>query len=309
MRFLTIKSALTFLVASAISNAFAANSCFENFYNVQNMYTTNNFDATIAHTDNMGINLYALTHLYINDTPYTTWKSLNGELDGYALKGLKGIDFNKDRQYVGAMVWHQSLIFDKLMHSKTILKNYECTLVGRTRISGRKVVVSKLSPVDDARYSFIIASDDETSLPVELSVIAPSNTLVTKFTVTAMHSVNAKNRAFPDDVFNSVKEKAKKDPAFAEMWPELTIPSYFTLCDYGVLNMGNEDVNYLTFTDGLVDFRVYKNSKTSVMIPSATDGTISVFRKKSQFFEYAVVGEIPLEMSKIILSKIVSNEE
>ena len=73
--------------------------------------------------------------------------------------------------------------------------------------------------------------------------------------------------------------------------------------------MGAEDVDYLTFTDGLVDFRVYKNSKTTVMIPSATDGTISVFRKKGQFFEYAVAGEIPLEMSKIILSKIVSNEE
>ena len=309
MKLKTIKATLTFLIGSVITNAFAANSCFEHFYDVQNMYTTNNFDATIAHTDSMGINLYALTHLYINNTPYTTWKSLNGELDGYALKGLKGIDFNKDREYVGAMLWHQSLIFDKIMHSQTILKNYECTLVGRTRVSGRKVVVSKLSPVDDARYSFLIASDDETNLPVEMSVIAPSNALVTKFTVTAMHSVNAKNGSFPDDVFDSIKLNPKKDLSLAEIWPELTIPSYFALCDYGVQKMGNEMVDYLTFTDGLVDFRVYRNSKTTVMIPSATDGTISVFRKKDKFFEYAVAGEIPLAMSKIILSKIISNEE
>lgn len=309
MKLLTIKAAFLFFIGTTFTNAFATNSCFEHFYDVQKIYTTNNFDATIAHTGSMGINLYALTHLYINDTPYTTWKSLNGELDGYALKGLKGIDFNKDRQYVGAMLWHQSLIFDKILHSQTILKNYECTLVGRTRISGRKVLVSKLSPVDDARYIYLIASDDETNLPVELSVISPTNALITKFTVTAMHSVNAKNRSFPDDVFDSIKKSPKKDLAFAEIWPELTIPSYFSLCDYGVQKMGAEDVDYLTFTDGLVDFRVYKNSKTTVMIPSATDGTISVFRKKGQFFEYAVAGEIPLAMSKIILSKIVSNEE
>ena len=97
----------------------------------------------------------------------------------------------------------------------------------------------------------------------------------------------------------------KKKQNDLTIWPELTIPKPFTIESAGIQKQADgTELEYQSFTDGMVEFKVYKNSVSSLNIQSATDGTLTVLRRNSVKNEYAVVGEIPLELSAIVLSKI-----
>ena len=90
-----------------------------------------------------------------------------------------------------------------------------------------------------------------------------------------------------------------------ELKSYLTIPKPFTIESEGIQKQADgTELEYQSFTDGMVEFKVYKNSVSSLNIQSATDGTLTVLRRNSVKNEYAVVGEIPLELSTIVLSKI-----
>ena len=124
-----------------------------------------------------------------------------------------------------------------------------------------------------------------------------------------MHSTASLQLTFPDETFDRVdKLSVKKTENKLTPWPELTIPGNFSMEYEGKQEQAEGVIlDYQSFTDGLVEFRVYKNSVTTISVTSATDGTLSVLRKKNNKNEYAVVGEIPLELSNLILSKIAEN--
>ncbi|MGN0915810.1 MAG: sigma-E factor regulatory protein RseB domain-containing protein [Succinivibrio sp.] len=305
-----IKDLLKTALASAtavfcsLGTAYADEQCFANFKEIQNTYHSSNFDATVVNSIQSGTELYALTHAKgKNGRSYTTWKSLNNEVSGYGLRDLKGFDFNSNRSYIGPLLWHQSLLWDKLIYNGTELSGYECVQVGRTRLAGRNVSVMKLSPVD-VRYSFVISSDVNTKLPVEIAVLTPSQEIIVKYTVTSLHSLKSVSEFFPDAAFDNAEKAQIGANSSFEVWPELFIPMNFKKKSSGIKKMGKDTVEFQDFSDGLVDFRVYRNTRSSVLIPTAADGTLTVFRINSDRYEYAVVGEIPLELSREVLKKI-----
>lgn len=122
----------------------------------------------------------------------------------------------------------------------------------------------------------------------------------------AQASASSENLSFPDETFDRVEKLSnKKKQNDLTIWPELTIPKPFTIESEGIQKQADgTELEYQSFTDGMVEFKVYKNSVSSLNIQSATDGTLTVLRRNSVKNEYAVVGEIPLELSAIVLSKI-----
>ncbi|NLK84552.1 MAG: hypothetical protein GX278_01115 [Aeromonadales bacterium] len=303
--------ATTFAVLLSLDTAFAdSNSdCLDSFKQMKDAYTKSNMDATVVDTNPLRMNLFSLAHFNKGGVAYTSWKSLNDEVAGYALRNNKGFDYNSNRSYIGPLSWHQSLIWDKLFFNKNKLSGYECTLVGRTRLAGRKVSVLRINPIDEVRYSFIISKDEDTKLPVDLSILTPNKIVVSRFTVSAVHSAAPDNLSFPDETFDRVEKMQSVKFDDKELpWPELTIPSPFKIVASSTQIKDTENsLDYQAFSDGTLEFRVYKNTLTKLHIHSATDGTLTVFRKNSDSYEYAVVGEIPLELSNIILSKISAN--
>ena len=270
-------------------------------------YEKSNIEATVIDSKvRSTIEPYALIHINKNGISYTSWKALNNEVAGYALRQSKGFDFNQNRGFVGPLMWHQTLIWDKLFSNEYELNGYECSILGRTRLAGKRVTLLRLTPVDSLRYSYIISKDVDTGLPVELSIYAPGQGLVLKLTATSMGFASDLNLNVPDETFDRVeklKPRVKTDENHV-IWPELTIPKNFSFRYQEVQKFGDEEVPFQVFSDGLTEFRVYKNSRTSMNIGSATDGSLNVVRKNSRMHEYAVVGEIPLELCSIILSKI-----
>ena len=170
----------------------------------------------------------------------------------------------------------------------------------------------RLAPVDDVRYAFIVSKDDDTFMPVELVVMTPSKMVTTRLTVSAMHAASAQNLDFPDETFDRIEKINAQNPknlsANTAVWNELNVPSNFKLVASGRQEQADGTfLDFQSFTDGIVEFKVYKNSKATTNIQTATDGTLTVLRKNSDKHEYAVVGEIPLELSALVLSKISSS--
>ncbi len=293
-----------------LNNAVAqtGEQCELDFSSLKDSYVNSNIEATVIQSAQSQMEPFSLVHLNKNGIPYTTWKSLNNEVAGYSLRQENGFDYNQNRGFVGPLIWHQTLIWDRIFSKKSPLKGYDCSILGRTRLAGRKVTVLRLSPVDEIRYSFIVSKDADTNLPVELAVLAPNQSIAAKFTVTSVHSTAALNLSFPDETFDRIEKMGADDNTASTAWSELVIPANFTIKREGAEeNSEGDQVKFQVFSDGIVEFKVYKNKKTSLNIISATDGTISVMRSNSKDFEYAVVGEIPLELCALILSKISEN--
>ncbi len=120
-----------------------------------------------------------------------------------------------------------------------------------------------------------------------------------------MHQASTENVSFPNEVFDGIEKLSPKRSISEEQWQELVIPPNFSL-EYTGIQRFSEDksLRFQAFSDGLVEFRVYKDSPTSVQIPSASDGSLTVYRARTDEYEYAVVGEIPLELSALVLSKL-----
>ena len=276
------------------ASATEGEQCELDFNSLKDTYVNSNIEATVIQSAQTEMEPLSLIHLNKNGIPYTT------------IRKNKGFDYNQNRGFVGPLIWHQTLIWDKIFSNESNLRGYDCSILGRTRLAGRKVTVLRLSPVDEIRYGFIVSKDADTNLPVELAVISPNQSIVAKFTVTAVHSTAALNLSFPDETFDRIeKMSSAEESSTPVVWPELVIPANFSIKRQGEDDSSEGDkISYQIFSDGIVEFKVYKNSKSSLNIVSATDGTLSVMRKNSKHNEYAVVGEIPLDLCSLILSKI-----
>ena len=88
------------------------------------------------------------------------------------------------------------------------------------------------------------------------------------------------------------------------IWPELNIPSVYTLVAHGKYIEGGPECIYQEYSDGITSFRVYRNKRSSIFYPVLTNGSLSVVRKNSINYEYSVVGEVPVALAEYVLTKI-----
>lgn len=306
---LLVKGALMLLTFFYAANSFAQTEeakCFSAFNELRTNYLKAEKQMTVSVSNSSGMTLHRLLHIYKDNKSISYWENLNGEIRGYALKGDVGFDFNQDKEYAGQLTWHQTLIWDRLFNSDTDLTGFSCVLTGRTRVAGQKVSLIRLAPKDSYRYGYLIAKDDVSAMPVELAVLSPNSGIITKITVNSVSPVDGLNLDL--SVFDNLSEQNsvnnKEENSFLEIWPELNIPKEYKLVEEGEIEDNGAFVPYQLFSDGLTTFRVYKNAKTSVVIPALTNGTISILRKSSGDYEYAVVGEIPILFAESVLSDL-----
>ena len=296
---------LTFLISNQVLAANEDSACLLELNDLRNHYAQIDRQMTVSVADSQGMTLYRLLHVYKDAKNISYWENLNGEIRGYALKGDIGFDFNQDKEYAGPLTWHQTLIWDRLLNPNTKLNGFSCVLTGRTRIAGKKATLIRLASQDSYRYSYLIAKDDDSSLPVELSILSPNSGIVSKMTVTAADAASGLNLDLT--VFDKLETKEKgqdKTQVISAVWPELFIPKEYKLVDSGEIYDKDQTIPYQLFSDGLTTFRVYKNRAGSLVLPALTNGTISILRKTSAGIEYAVVGEIPLLFAETVLSRL-----
>ena len=364
----------------------AISSCISSFNETRERVLNANTQSVILHSNSNGIAPYiALQSIGDNGSHYVLWQSLNGDIKGYALREGKGFDYANNANTPLPLAWHPTLIWDHIFGSDKDLKNYSCVLTGRTRVMGKRVSLLRLIPQEGLRYSFLIAKEDESDFPVELSVIDPKGGIVSRLTTMDSRIIVGVDFPISDSIFDRIEQSQQegwlgqehpvwdaengsgnghswsalsddvraakpaaieeaaraaeggsgKDQASLELvlpsptvsagatvsasasqaakqkegeplkaWPELNIPSVYTIIASGQFNQGGSQCLYQEFTDGLTSFRVYRNQRSTTFYPVLSNGSISIVRKNTMRYEYAVVGEVPVTLAEFVLTKI-----
>ena len=270
-----------------------------------------------------------------NGRHYTLWQTLNGEIKGYALRDGEGFDYNDSTMTALPLSWHPTFIWDSLFASDKSLNSFSCIFMGRTRAMGKRVSILRLMPQENLRYSYLLAKEDESDFPVELTILDPKGSVIERMTTMDSRSVTSLNFPINDEIFNRFQAEHSQDKTNSSIqegstgadngslsnvnsdkaagsqnnedplpWPELQIPNVYQLVDSGKFAQGGPNCTYQEFSDGITSFRVYKNDPSAVLYPVLTNGTISVVRKKALKYEYSVVGEVPVSLAEYVLTRI-----
>ncbi|MGN0909499.1 MAG: MucB/RseB C-terminal domain-containing protein [Succinivibrio sp.] len=302
----TACSVALFAVLFFLNPARAADDgCMEGFVKARQDFGASSVKFTAGVGDQRGMFPFAYRHVARDGREYVLWRSLNGAVAGYAMRDLSGFDFNEDKGARAPLTWHPSQVFDRLMSPKTKLQGYQCVFSGRTRLNGRKVSLIRLIPTSDQRYGFAVALDDEQGIPVEVNVTTPSGAVALKISAADASADSSPDPVLSDaefDHFSLSRPAAQKN---LEPWGFIKVPRYFTMVSEGSVQMDDGNVSpYQQFSDGLFTFRVYINSRSSLYLQEASAGTISVYRTQDANREYAVTGEIPMELARQVLSGV-----
>jgi negative regulator of sigma E activity len=304
-----VKTACSFALLAVLfflNPAHAADdSCMEGFLKARHDFSVSNVKFTAVVGDQRGMLPFSYRHQYRDGHEYSLWRSLNGAVAGYAMRDLSGFDFNEDRGARQPMTWHPSQVFDRLMSPKTKLHGYQCVFSGRTRLNGHRVSLIRLIPTSDQRYGFAVALDDGKGIPIEVNVTSPSGAGVLKISAADAVSDASSDPVLSDAEFDHFALSRPAAQENLEPWGFIKVPRYFAMVSEGSVQMDDGNVSpYQQFSDGLCSFRVYINSRSSLYLQEASAGTISVYRTQDANREYAVTGEIPMELARQVLSGV-----
>lgn len=312
------------------------NKCFDSFKETRARVRDSSTQSVVVLSNPGGIAPFiTLQSVGANGRHYTLWQTLNGEIKGYALRDGEGFDYNDSTMTALPLSWHPTFIWDSLFASDKSLNSFSCIFMGRTRVMGKRVSILRLMPQENLRYSYLLAKEDESDFPVELTILDPKGSVIERMTTMDSRSVTSLNFPINDEIFNRFQAEHSQDKANSSLqedstgavkgslsnvnsdkaaeaqnnenplpWPELQIPNVYQLVDSGKFAQGGPNCTYQEFSDGITSFRVYKNDPSAVLYPVLTNGTISVVRKKALKYEYSVVGEVPVSLAEYVLTRI-----
>lgn len=181
-------------------------SCIDSFNETRSKVLGSNTQSILMLSSPNGISPYITLQTTSDEKRrYILWQTLNGEIRGYALRDGKGFDYTNSANTPLPLSWHPTLIWDNLLSSNKEPRNYSCVLTGRTRVMGKRVSLLRLIPQEGLRYSFMIAKEDESDFPVELTIIDHEGKVASRFTVMDSRIITGVTFPVPDSVFDSVE--------------------------------------------------------------------------------------------------------
>ena len=184
----------------------AASLCMSSFNETRDRVMQGTSQSVIVLSgDNNLVPYLTLQSSGANGNHYVLWQALNGDVRGYALRNGKGFDYTGSNIVPNPLSWHPTLIWDNLFGSKKELKNYSCVLTGRTRVMGRKVSLIRLIPQEGLRYSFILAKEDESDFPIELTLIDNKGNVASRLTTMDSRSIGGIDFPIKDNIFDDVE--------------------------------------------------------------------------------------------------------
>ena len=317
-------------------------SCIESFHETRSKVLGNNLQSVLMLSSTNGVAPYiTLQTKSDDDRRYILWQTLNGEIRGYALRDGKGFDYTNSAGTPLPLSWHPTLIWDNLFNSNKEPRNYSCVLTGRTRVMGKRVIITGVTfPVSDDIFDRL----EQTQLPMPSSlgqnssltgtVHESTDTVTQEAPQGSWQAQNFKDRVarqgpaaggrdnsiqlvLPEPtesagatvdgggLSDGVQSRHDLNNAVAlKRWPELNIPTVYNIVAEGRFDEGGPDCIYQEYSDGLTSFRVYRNRVTTIYYPVLTNGTISIVRKQNSRYEYSVVGEVPVNLAEFVLARI-----
>jgi len=194
--------------------------------------------------------------------------------------------------------------------------NYHFVSVGKNRVLGRAAQLIRIVPKDSHRFGYWLWLDQESGLLLKLAVITRKGSLLeqiqfTHLEITDTVSDNLRQLQATElpEIIDITSQQKSTDLAWQVNW----LPNGFeqVKSDRHRINTSKQAVEFMLFNDGLVDISVYVNSSKDKQraIEFANDGATLVLSQVINNIEISVVGKIPLETAKKIVSSVSFNRK
>lgn len=194
--------------------------------------------------------------------------------------------------------------------------NYHFVSVGKNRVLGRAAQLIRIVPKDAHRFGYWLWLDQQSGLLLKLAVITRKGNLLEQIQFTHLeitdtiseHLKQLQTTELPK-IIDVTAQQENTDLAWQVNW----LPNGFEpiKSNRHRINTSKQAVEFMLFNDGLVDISVYVNPSKDKQraIEFANDGATLVLNQVVNNIEVSVVGKIPLETAKKIVSSVSFNRK
>ena len=193
----------------------------------------------------------------------------------------------------------------------TLESNYRFISAGRSRVLGRVAQLIRVVAKDEHRFGYWLWLDQKSGLLLKTAIITRQGQMLEQIQFTHLditddvseNLVHLKETQLP-----AVIELAVAAPVETLFWKINWLPEGFTAVksDRHRIQQNKKVVEFMLFSDGLVDISVYVNPSANKERPIefASDGATLVFNQIINGIEVSVVGKIPLTTAKKIANSV-----
>jgi len=189
--------------------------------------------------------------------------------------------------------------------------NYRFISVGRSRVLGRVAQLIRIVAKDEHRFGYWLWLDQKSGLLLKTAIITRQGQMLEQIQFTHLDitsNVSENLVQLQETRLPEVIELAVDNEMPTLFWQINWLPEGFTAVksDRHRIHQNKKAVEFMLFSDGLVDVSVYINPSSQKQRPVeyATDGATLVFNQIINGLEVSVVGKIPLTTAKKIADSI-----
>jgi len=189
--------------------------------------------------------------------------------------------------------------------------NYRFISVGRSRVLGRVAQLIRIVAKDNHRFGYWLWLDQQSGLLLKTAIITRQGQLLEQIQFTHLDITDDLSEnliQLEETQLPVVIELAVDNDISTLFWQINWLPEGFSVVQSNRhrIHQNKKAVEFMLFSDGLVDISVYVNPSAEKQRPVeyASDGATLVFNQIINGLEVSVVGKIPLLTAKKIADSI-----
>ena len=311
--------------SNAVNNIAAAPSQLSADALLDNMKTAFkqlNYDLSYVEIERGRITPMRYSHGMIDDVSVGHLLSLNGNPREYLRRGDITSFFEAEQPgYSLSSTAIPGLLFNLMATELTLDDSlYQAIYVGgKSRVTGRLSQVVRVVPNDKYRFGYLIWIDVTSNLPLRIDMIKDSGEVVFQVMAISLYQfpdvtpwLEQLNSVKLPPVLSAVQTQALLPEPIKSEWKAAWMPDGFKQIvsnKHQIVGIG-QTIDYMQFSDGLVDISIYVNTDAkagSLSQGLGVSGQISLQSKITDDIEIVVVGEVPSMTAKKIADSVVRN--
>ena len=290
--------------------------------NMKRAFKQLNYDLSYVEVERGRITPMRYSHGMIDGVSVGHLLSLNGNPREYLRRGDITSFFEAEQPgYSLASTAIPGLLFNLMATELTLDDSlYQAIYVGgKSRVTGRLSQVVRVVPNDKYRFGYLIWVDVTTNLPLRIDMIKDSGEVVFQVMAISLYQfpdvtpwLEQLNAVKLPPVLSAMQTQALMPESTTSEWHAAWIPDGFKLIVSNKHQIAGikQTIDYMQFSDGLVDISIYVNTNAqagSLSQGLGVSGQISLQSKITDDIEIVVVGEVPSFTAKKIADSVVRN--
>ncbi len=273
---------------------------------IQDSYKTRNFELTMAQaTVIANIEPITFTHGVVDNRAFSHWVYLNGIPSGHLILENAVMHFMAGQEPFVVHDSSQPTVFTRIqtIELPELLKSYEPLVTGKQRIAGRDAIILRLSALGHDRYSYDLAIDETSGILMQVITQDPNDKLIESFVAMRLDIFEE-----PSEIIKRVSSTQVEIPSNAQVSNNEDLTWHLTFVPQGfqrvfsqkyMLSRSNMPIEHQIYSDGLVEFSVYKIASIGSMeFPIVKQNGTNLYRQplpNNSRFEIIVIGDLPID--------------